>query len=72
MFFLKYWDMLSGGALGALCVGLVASNLWERGAPTCASLGPSFVYSPERERGFRASALTVAALAPPAHALASA
>lgn len=50
MFFLEYFELLSGGALGALFTGLVASNLWERGAPKWASLGPSFLYSPEAER----------------------
>lgn len=50
MFFLEYWDMLSGGALGALFTGLVASNLWERGSPKCLSLGPSFKHSPDCER----------------------
>jgi len=50
MFFLEYWDMLSGGALGALFTGLVASNLWERGSPKRFSLGPSYTYSPDCER----------------------
>jgi NhaP-type Na+/H+ or K+/H+ antiporter len=50
MFFLEYWDMLSGGALGALFTGLVASNLWERGSPKRLSLGPSFTHSPDCER----------------------
>ncbi|KAL4424127.1 hypothetical protein ABPG75_001428 [Micractinium tetrahymenae] len=50
MFFLEYWNLLSGGALGALCVGLVASNAWEKGFPRWGSLGKSFVYSPEIER----------------------
>ncbi len=50
MFFLEYYGLLSGGALGALITGLVASNLWEKGEPRCASLGPSYVYSPECER----------------------
>lgn len=50
MFFLEYFDLLSGGALGALFTGLVASNLWEKGMPKFASLGPSLVYSPECER----------------------
>lgn len=51
MFFLEYFELLSGGALGALFTGLVASNLWERGTPKWASLGPSFLYTPEAERG---------------------
>ncbi|KAK2076722.1 hypothetical protein QBZ16_005482 [Prototheca wickerhamii] len=50
MFFLEYYGMLSGGALGALMVGLATSNFWERGFPHFASLGPSFNYSPEVER----------------------
>jgi NhaP-type Na+/H+ or K+/H+ antiporter len=50
MFFLEYWEMLSGGALGALFTGLVASNLWERGSPRCLSSGPSLNFSPECER----------------------
>jgi solute carrier family 9B (sodium/hydrogen exchanger), member 1/2 len=50
MFFLEYYELLSGGALGALFTGLVASNLWERGSPHWASLGPSYLYSPEAER----------------------
>ena len=50
MFFLEYFSLLSGGALGALFTGLVASNLWEKGMPKFASLGPSLVYSPECER----------------------
>ena len=39
----------AGGALGALFVGLAASNAWEKGMPRFGSLGKSFVYSPERE-----------------------
>jgi NhaP-type Na+/H+ or K+/H+ antiporter len=50
MFFLEYWGMLSGGALGALFTGLVASNLWERGSPERLSLGPSLQFSPDCER----------------------
>lgn len=50
MFFLEYYGMLSGGALGALMVGLTTSNFWERGFPRFASLGPSFNYSPEGAR----------------------
>lgn len=52
----------AGGALGALCVGLVASNAWEKGFPKWGSLGKSFVYSPESEP-------TAAPLAAPACAL---
>ena len=50
MFFLEYWGLLSGGALGALFTGLVASNLWEKGLPRRLSSGPSYLYSPECER----------------------
>ena len=50
MFFLEYYTMLSGGALGALFTGLVASNFWEKGVPRFGSLGPSLIYSPECER----------------------
>ena len=50
MYFLEYWKLLSGGALGSLFVGLVATNAWERGLPRFASLGPSLVFSPEIER----------------------
>ncbi len=39
----------TGGALGALFVGLVASNAWEKGVPRFGSLGRSFVFSPESE-----------------------
>lgn len=49
MFFLEYYELLSGGALASLFVGLVASNAWEKGFPKFGSLGPSFVYSPESE-----------------------
>lgn len=41
----------AGGALGALFVGLVASNAWEKGFPKWGSLGTSFAFSPERESG---------------------
>lgn len=51
MFFLNHWDLLSGGALGSLIVGLVASNAWEHGFPRCASIGTCFAFSPESERG---------------------
>lgn len=46
MFFLEYYSMLSGGAIGALTIGLVASNSWEKGLPRFGSSGPSFEYSP--------------------------
>ena len=39
----------AGGALGALFVGLVASNSWEKGFPKWGSLGRSYVFSPESE-----------------------
>lgn len=51
MFFLGHFDMKAGGALGALVVGLIASNAWEKGFPRFASLGPSFEYSPYSEWG---------------------
>jgi hypothetical protein len=50
MFFLEHFDMLSGGALGSLCVGLVTCYMWERGAPRAASMGPSDTYAPDIER----------------------
>lgn len=50
MFFFEHWELLSGGALGALFTGLVGSNLWEKGSPSFGSLGPSFVFSPDCER----------------------
>jgi len=50
MFFLEYFKMLSGGALGALFAGLVASNLWEKGMPRRLSLGSSYSFSPDCER----------------------
>ena len=50
MFFLESNDMLSGGALGALTVGLVACYMWERGAPRCGSSGPNTAYAPDIER----------------------
>jgi hypothetical protein len=49
MFLLEHWHLLSGGALGALFTGLVASNAWEKGIPRFASVGPSLQYSPESE-----------------------
>lgn len=50
MFFFEYWELLSGGALGALFTSLIGSNFWENGSPKWFSLGPSFVYGPECER----------------------
>jgi hypothetical protein len=50
MFFLEYYDMLSGGALGALFVGLVACFMWEHGVPRWASTGPSSTFAPGIER----------------------
>lgn len=50
MFFLEYYDMLSGGALGALFVGLVTCATWEKGWPRCASAGPNSTYAPDIER----------------------
>ncbi|KAL6784451.1 hypothetical protein ACKKBF_B01840 [Auxenochlorella protothecoides x Auxenochlorella symbiontica] len=50
MFFLEYYGMLSGGALGSLTIGLATANFWERGLPRCGSLGPSFTFSTEVER----------------------
>ena len=41
MFFLESFDMLSGGALGALAVGLATCYAWEEGRPRRASLGPN-------------------------------
>ena len=54
----------AGGALGALFVGLVASNAWEKGVPKLGSLGPSLVFSPESEPTRCLPALACAA--PPA------
>lgn len=51
MFFLGYYNMKAGGALGALAVGLIASNAWEKGVPRFASLGPALEYSPASEWG---------------------
>jgi hypothetical protein len=53
MFFLGHFDMKAGGALGALTVGLIASNAWEKGFPRFASLGPSYEYSPASEYSCR-------------------
>lgn len=51
MFFLEYYGMLSGGALGSLTIGLATANFWERGLPRCGSLGPSFTFSTEGTMG---------------------
>jgi hypothetical protein len=45
MFFLEYFDMLSGGALGALAVGLVTSWHWDHGKPRWGSTGADTTYS---------------------------
>lgn len=50
MFFLEYYDMLSGGALGALTVGLVTCYTWEHGKPAKLSQGPSQNFSTAVER----------------------
>ena len=50
MFFLEHFDMLSGGALGALFVGLVACAAWEKGWPRAGSAGPSDTHAPDIER----------------------
>jgi ABC-type nickel/cobalt efflux system permease component RcnA len=50
MFFLEYFDMLSGGALGALTVGLVTCYTWEHGQPHKLSRGPSQSFSADVER----------------------
>jgi hypothetical protein len=50
MFFLEYFDMLSGGALGSLTVGLVTCYMWEHGKPGRLSLGPNNSYSADIER----------------------
>lgn len=50
MFFLEYHDMLSGGALGSLFVGLVTCYMWEGGRPRCASSGPCDTFAPDVER----------------------
>lgn len=47
MFFLEYYGMLSGGALGSLTIGLATANFWERGQPRCGSLGASLSFSAE-------------------------
>lgn len=50
MFFLEYFDMLSGGALGSLTVGLVTCYMWEHGKPGRLSQGPNNSYSADIER----------------------
>lgn len=50
MFFLEYFDMLSGGALGSLTVGLVTCYAWEHGKPAKLSLGPNQNFSADVER----------------------
>eukprot|EP00775_Hariotina_reticulata_P012218 gene12218-12356_t len=50
MFFLEYYDMLSGGALGSLTVGLVTCYAWEQGKPQRFSTGRSNSFSADVER----------------------
>jgi len=52
MYFLNYWSLLSGGALGALFAGLVGSNLWEKGIPKRLALATNrrMDFSPDCER----------------------
>eukprot|EP00882_Tetradesmus_deserticola_P034074 GHRQ01038981.1.p1 GENE.GHRQ01038981.1~~GHRQ01038981.1.p1 ORF type:complete len:499 (+),score=175.50 GHRQ01038981.1:208-1704(+) len=50
MFFLEHYDMLSGGALGSLTVGLVTCYMWEHGKPGRLSQGPAHGYSADIER----------------------
>lgn len=50
MFFLEYFDMLSGGALGSLATGLVTCYMWESGYPAKLSLGPQEGYTTDIER----------------------
>jgi hypothetical protein len=50
MFFLEHFDMLSGGALGSLTVGLVTCWTWERGLPRALSAGPNSTFAPGVER----------------------
>eukprot|EP00878_Enallax_costatus_P024159 GHUV01025756.1.p1 GENE.GHUV01025756.1~~GHUV01025756.1.p1 ORF type:complete len:597 (+),score=94.95 GHUV01025756.1:384-2174(+) len=50
MFFLEYYDMLSGGALGALTTGLVTCYMWEHGKPRKLSIGPNNAFSADIER----------------------
>jgi hypothetical protein len=50
MFFLEHFDMLSGGALGSLFVGLVTCGMWEKGWPRRWSGGASAGHAPDIER----------------------
>jgi len=50
MFFLEHFDMLSGGALGALFTGLTACAMWEKGWPKRWSAGASASHAPDVER----------------------
>lgn len=50
MFLLEHYGMLSGGALGALTVGLATCLCWEAGVPRRLSSGPSLDHSAEVER----------------------
>lgn len=50
MFFLEYYDMLSGGALGALTTGLVTCYMWEHGKMRKLSIGPTNAFSADIER----------------------
>jgi hypothetical protein len=50
MFFLEYFDMLSGGALGSLTVGLATCYTWEHGKPAKLSQGANQNYSAAVER----------------------
>jgi hypothetical protein len=50
MFLFEHFAMLSGGALGALTVGLATCLAWEAGRPRRLSLGPSLDYSADIER----------------------
>lgn len=61
MFFLEYFDMLSGGALGALTVGLVTCYTWEHGQPKKLSQG--------RNQNFSAGVERVMAKVSPMHIL---
>ncbi|GBF89298.1 mitochondrial sodium hydrogen exchanger [Raphidocelis subcapitata] len=49
MFLLDHFNMLSGGALGALSLGMVAAALWRAGAPAhpLLSLGPAGAFADE-------------------------
>ena len=49
MFFLSYFGMLSGGALGSLFGALIASECWRRGFPALLSLGPTHDVAPARK-----------------------